>query len=565
MVCFQTLIDGFQPGRARVVPLGLKILPVLLLLTSLVLAGCSHPESGVEVTPTPPTGPTGPATPASPTVVTPGNVTTRPADLEGAKTVVPKLPQLPEIHSRNGRLSVTLDLKNATVAVGNQTYATAAYNGQLITPIWRVERGDVLQVHLEDNRVFLNGSANLSGHSGHHAHGTGPQYTNLHFHGLNVPPTPPGDNVFLAVNPNGTEFEPYAYRYALIIPEDHPEGLFWWHAHPHGLSAGQVAGGMSGAMVIGNLTRTHYPTVDYTTEQIFLLREFSAAPLKGGPPLKGAIKTINGLTSADIRIAPNETQFWRFANVGSNANFNVTVVNGADPNKTAPFYVIAVDGNVLDQVVPYETLFLYPGARLEGFFVGPEAGNWTLKSLQIPRGKGPGEPEVTLGAVISGGEARPTSTVDEIKAAKNARPDLRFYQMRDWTGNVTPRAITFEGFNNGTGTVNGRPYDPQRNDTTVVYGSVERWTVKNANLDGPHVFHIHQLDFLVEAVNGVPVASKGLQDTAFIPPNGTVTLLIPFIEPWTLGRFVYHCHYLPHEDNGMMANIVVANPAPPAP
>jgi FtsP/CotA-like multicopper oxidase with cupredoxin domain len=42
----------------------------------------------------------------------------------------------------------------------------------------------------------------------------------------------------------------------------------------------------------------------------------------------------------------------------------------------------------------------------------------------------------------------------------------------------------------------------------------------------------------------------------------TVKVVIPFTNPAIVGRFVFHCHVVKHEDKGMMQTIeVVALPA----
>lgn len=68
---------------------------------------------------------------------------------------------------------------------------------------------------------------------------------NLHTHGLHVSPTGNSDNVLISI-PNGST---NTYRYA--IPEDHPEGLYWYHSHLHQLTTPQVYRGLVGMLVIG--------------------------------------------------------------------------------------------------------------------------------------------------------------------------------------------------------------------------------------------------------------------------------------------------------------------------
>ena len=58
-------------------------------------------------------------------------------------------------------------------------------------------------------------------------------------------------------------------------------------------------------------------------------------------------------------------------------------------------------------------------------------------------------------------------------------------------------------------------------------------------------------------VNGVPQRFDGYQDIVNVPVHGAVKVIIPFTDPVIVGRFVYHCHLLSHEDKGMMATIEV--------
>jgi Multicopper oxidase len=96
-------------------------------------------------------------------------------------------------------------------------------------------------------------------------------------------------------------------------------------------------------------------------------------------------------------------------------------------------------------------------------------------------------------------------------------------------------------------------------------GSVEDWTIQNRSGE-VHEFHIHQIHFLLLAVNGVPVPAQQQQflDMINVPywtgagPYPSVTVRMDF-RGSDIGDFVYHCHILGHEDNGMMA-IVRVNP-----
>ena len=56
--------------------------------------------------------------------------------------------------------------------------------------------------------------------------------------------------------------------------------------------------------------------------------------------------------------------------------------------------------------------------------------------------------------------------------------------------------------------------------------------------------------------------SFGIQALSTTTPNqGEVKILIPFTNPVIVGKFVYHCHIMEHEDAGMMAVIQVRDPS----
>jgi hypothetical protein len=99
---------------------------------------------------------------------------------------------------------------------------------------------------------------------------------------------------------------------------------------------------------------------------------------------------------------------------------------------------------------------------------------------------------------------------------------------------------------------------------TTTQGSVEDWVVENRTSE-EHSFHIHQIHFLLLAIDGQPLPAGQQQylDMVNVPfwkgrghPFPSVKVRMDFRGP-DIGDFVYHCHILEHEDNGMMAIIRV--------
>jgi len=103
-------------------------------------------------------------------------------------------------------------------------------------------------------------------------------------------------------------------------------------------------------------------------------------------------------------------------------------------------------------------------------------------------------------------------------------------------------------------TINGKQFDATRTDTTASVGSVEEWTLINGSpMD--HPFHLHVWPMQVIEENGKASDVVRRQDVVNVPANGRVTVRVAFSD--FVGRSVYHCHILDHEDLGMMGVIEV--------
>ena len=96
---------------------------------------------------------------------------------------------------------------------------------------------------------------------------------------------------------------------------------------------------------------------------------------------------------------------------------------------------------------------------------------------------------------------------------------------------------------------------------TAQSGTVEEWTLLNSS-GQVHDFHIHQVHFIVQDIDGV-TQPAGWRDSINLPPahaDGSESVshvLIDFRDPLVRGTFLFHCHILKHEDGGMMAKIQV--------
>jgi suppressor of ftsI len=430
---------------------------------------------------------------------------------------------------KQGILEVSLIIEEKQGLVDNQSVTAMVYNGSLLAPTLHFKPGERLVVNYV-NRLD--------------------QPTNIHFHGLHVSPVGSSDNVFRVVEPGETA------KYVIDIPIDHPTGTFWYHSHLHGLSTAQVGGGMSGLMVIEGLVDLLPNALHNITQQTFVMKAFpwslngsSTAPIYKW----GNYFTINSEINPTVNISQGETQLWRFASIDPATFYNITL-----PGHT--FRVIAADGDPVWEVWDAKHLVLPAGKRFDVLVTGGENGTYPFK-LHPYNGSGfSANSEVTLATVKVQGNAgaeaakvKPSSLVP-----RHDLGDLEIQAKRTLVFNGSPDNNTANRFGDvGTNQINGQVFNHSRVDYRVNLGDLEEWTLRNTDTED-HAFHIHVNDFQVMSVNGQPHNAHGLQDTVTIPQGGEVVVRIPFKD--FVGKFVYHCHILPHEDTGMMGIVEVIDP-----
>jgi blue copper oxidase len=102
--------------------------------------------------------------------------------------------------------------------------------------------------------------------------------------------------------------------------------------------------------------------------------------------------------------------------------------------------------------------------------------------------------------------------------------------------------------------INGKLYESSRIDENVSANTNEIWVFDNSKGDEPHPMHLHGVFFQVLDRTGgrrnLIAAESGWKDTVLVMPGERVRVIIPFEN--NTGKFVFHCHNLEHEDDGMM-------------
>lgn len=545
-----------------------------------------------------------------------------------------------EIRSHNGILRADLIYLDFTAPQGEEEYCYLSPSGGE-APTLRAKPGDLVIVRLKNE---LTAPPNPAGNSAVPALALSPTNvgtksirmpvsspcagavmtalsTNLHFHGLTVPPICHEDDVLRTmIQPGAPTFE-YRFR----IPIDQPPGLYWYHPHVHGYTNAQVLGGASGALIVEGIARANRLLAGLP-ERLFIIRDQNlvnpdAQPVHSGnvpPPIvlrdaegdilnsgTGGGKPAKDLSinfipvpfpdyrPARILVRPGEEQFWRVLNASAITYLDLQLLVRNVPQ---PVGVVALDGIPIDEdsgvlggkdaadhltdqdrVLWESHIFLPPASRAEFIVTGlPEGAHASFVTRTIDTGPaGENDPTRPLAAItVSKSASEPTS-----RLASSPRPFPRLPSA--WLGDIKPvrlRKLYFselpEDPNNPNSptvfmlTVEGQkagPYDPHSTKPNIVVhqGDVEDWIVENRTRE-LHAFHIHQIHFLLIDWNGVPVDEPFLRDTINVaywdgrsPQYPSVKLRMDFRDPHIVGLFVYHCHLLEHEDGGMMGTILV--------
>ncbi|MFZ0037813.1 MAG: multicopper oxidase domain-containing protein, partial [Candidatus Acidiferrales bacterium] len=519
-----------------------------------------------------------------------------------------------DLRSRDGVLKVDLRFRKAQDGNGNARFCYLAADGSE-APTLRVNPGDLLILTLK-NEVPAPATpvAMAMGARGHESSKecAGGEMTadstNLHFHGLSIPPVCHQDDVL------NTSIQPFdkPFEYRVKIPADQPPGLYWYHPHIHGSTKMQVLGGASGALIVEGIERAS-KAVAGLPERVLIIRDQNlvnpnAPPSKSEPVLPKMLLDRDGDAAnngtgfgqpakdlsinfvpvpypdyppAAIEMKPDETQLWRVLNASAITYLNLAVLFNRAPQKLG---LVALDGVPLNQngtmgdFIDWQThLGVPPGARVEFIAKGPPLG---VTGLLVTR-------TVDTGA---GGENDPNRAIATIKSSEGAaEPRSKLAAApaplpatnAAWLGNMAPVRVRKLYFseklldpnnpNSATTfyiTVDGQtpaPFDPQSGNPNIIakQGTVEDWIIENRSNE-LHAFHIHQIHFMLLDYLGKPVNEPFLRDTVNVPyydgkalEYPSVRLRMDFRDPNIVGTFPYHCHLLEHEDGGMMGLVRV--------
>ncbi len=478
------------------------------------------------------------------------------------------------ISSQNGVLKAQFILAHSVDQAG-YTHYCYKYNasGQIEeAPTLRLNPGDQLELDVL-NRIQDNDAMKMKmsmPKSQGQTCGDGGDVTldstNMHFHGLNVPPVCHQDDVIDTLIQPGSP----GFHFSIQIPTTEPPGLYWYHPHIHGFTEFQVNGGAAGAIVVEGMEK-YRPEVQGLTERVFVIRQQYLVPWIPGPyelSVNYNIAPFVG-TPPTIQMQAGEQQFWRVANASLQDFLELQVVVNEKPEK---MQIIALDGYPLADVKYEKTILIPPAGRAEFIVTAPAAGGSavfytqaystgptgnadlaeTLANIQVTNQNQNQASHMPKSSASAAGLK--FSDLDNVKVT--AQRKLYFSEEFGGTNGPIQFYITVDGQKQKVFEADEKPV------ITTKVGAVEDWTIENRALE-THAFHIHQIHFKVLEIDGKPVGQPELLDTIAIPywsgsgPYHSVKVRMDFRDPTIAGTFLFHCHILLHEDLGMMHKILV--------
>lgn len=469
------------------------------------------------------------------------------------------IPPLLTGEARAGVTHYTLQAQRGTRQfLPGLTTPTLGINGDYLGPTLRLRRGDNVSLQV-GNRIG--------------------EPTTLHWHGLHVPVDADGGPH--QVIADGATWEP---TFSVM----QPGGTFWYHSHQLGQTGAQVYRGLAGMIIIEDEeSRQDGLPSTYGVDDIPLVIQDRAFNTDGSfryvgmhrdvmTGLFGDTILINGTLSPEFSPSTTKVRF-RLLNASNARTYTLAF------SDRRAFELIASDGGLLEAPVALTTLELAPAERAE--IVVDFSGRQPVDLVSQPMAAD--SPSQTTGMMRNmhpmNNEAfhllslRPQTSLQQSPVLPAHLTELERLQPVDA---VTERRLVLSmamgmGMGRGAGGgspgrgmmgggasffINGEAMDMNVINQRVVTGTTEIWELMNDSMM-MHPFHIHHGQFQVLSRNGQPPAphESGNKDTVKVGPGETVRFIMRFehfsdaVQP-----YMYHCHILEHEDNGMMGQFIVS-------
>lgn len=396
------------------------------------------------------------------------------------------------------------------------------YNGSFPGPTIRRPTGQTTTVTLVNN--LPAGAGDLT----------------LHNHGNHSSPANDGQpDDFLAASGGGSNTYTYTGREA---GGDERGAFQWYHDHRMDVTGRNVWMGLAGMYIIDDPADPQtLPAGEFDVPLMVTDRSFTAGnqldyrfDLTG---VTGDHILVNGVPQPHFDVG-DRTYRLRILNASNYRSYDLALSTGQT------FLQIGTESGLLPAPVERSRILVGPAERVEVVvdFAGRLGQDIVLQNLAATG---------ALGQLMQFRVNRDLNETNSVPATLRALPSIG-------AGTDARRSFDF-GRKNGKWTINGQFFDPMRVDATPVLDSTETWTLTNSG-GWDHVIHIHDVDQQLVSRNGAPPAPYELMKESWnISGSQTVDVKLKFTDH--VGRYMFHCHILEHEDAAMMGQFEVVLPS----
>lgn len=376
----------------------------------------------------------------------------------------------------------------------------------------------------------------------------------IHWHGLNIPPDMDG-------HPMDAVQSGASFNYSFTVKER--AGTYWYHAHPDMFTAKQTYMGIAGLVIVQDPEEQALalPQGEFDVPLIIQDKRASAdGELPYNPTqddiisgFLGSTVFVNGTPNAYLDVKSGLYRL-RMLNASNARIYRLAFKDGRK------FNIIATDGGLLDRPYEVSEAMLSPGERIEvliefqdklvGSTVILESKEFTVSGSHGGTSSHQGEllKVITFNVRSKGDQTLtvPGSLVSLERLNEAAAVRERVFQL-----------TMDHSRSKGIHMIDGKVFDMERSDYQIPFGELEVWEIQN-QAEGMHSMHIHGAHFQVlerRFAGQMTPVDYGWKDTVLVNDNEVVRLAVRFDS--FKGRYLFHCHFLEHEDDGMMVNIDV--------
>lgn len=433
---------------------------------------------------------------------------------------------LPRPSVVNGEASLHAGFSTREIVKGRHS-TTLSYSEGILGPTIRAATGDTVNVMLQNN---LDES------------------TNIHWHGLILPENMDGHPRDVAASGSSIHYS---------LPVIQRAGTYWYHPHPHGATARQVFKGLAGLFIVSDAEESalNLPSDEFEVPLIIQDKRMEGSELVYSPSEEevmtgylGEEITVNGIQSPFLSVGPSWYRL-RVLNGSTARVYDLAFSDGL------AFHIIGADGGLLATPEKVSSILIGPGERLDllvDFSSLPSGKEVFLQSNKFSEFNVQGRQsfrimkfkvELTHTFPFS----LPSVLSQIAPLTRSEETPIRTFDIASTSGG---------GHGSGAHAINGKIFDMHEVETTVHQGTTEIWEFDNMNGDEIHPMHIHGVQFQVLERHGgrhrILPSEKGWKDTVLVMAGEKVKVIMQF--PSYTGVFVFHCHNLEHEDDGMMQN-----------